>query len=126
LIRCLRKRRRTDQPRRGCRHLRAPRRSTLAAMFAIDHVAYPCFDVRATVRFWTDVMGGTLRHAQSGPAPEWRAEAYLLMAFELPGGVVVDFFAFDGLRRPDGGKLPRDIQHIGISMATRAEVLRFM
>jgi catechol 2,3-dioxygenase-like lactoylglutathione lyase family enzyme len=94
-------------------------------MSGIDHIAYPCFDVRATVRFWTEVMGGELLHSQSGPAEAWKAKEYLLMAFELPGGAVIDFFAFDGLVKPADDGLPRDIRHIGVSMGTRAEVLRF-
>jgi glyoxylase I family protein len=94
-------------------------------MFAIDHLAYPCFDVAATSRFYTDVLGGTLRHAQSGPAPEWKANEYLWMAFELPGGFVIDFFSFDGVKRPPAGALPKDICHVALSVGTREEVVRF-
>jgi len=90
--------------------------------FTADHVALPCFDVAATKRFYEDVLGGTLRHAQSGPAPTWNAEAYLLVAFELPGGVLLDFFSFDGIRRPAADGLPKDIRHFALRVPTRADV----
>ena len=45
------------------------------AMFALAHVAFPCFDVSATVRFYMDVLGGgALRHARSGSAEAWNAK----------------------------------------------------
>jgi glyoxylase I family protein len=94
-------------------------------MFAIDHLAYPCFDVGATSRFYTEVLGGTLRHAQSGPAPEWNAKEYLLMAFELPGGCMIDFFSFDGITRPTAGALPKDICHVALSVGSREDVTRW-
>jgi catechol 2,3-dioxygenase-like lactoylglutathione lyase family enzyme len=94
-------------------------------MFAIDHLAFPCFDVRATLRFYTELLGGVLRHAQSGPAIEWNAKEYLLIAIDLPGGVTVDFFTFDGIRRPESDGLPKDIRHVALAVGTRDEVMRF-
>jgi catechol 2,3-dioxygenase-like lactoylglutathione lyase family enzyme len=91
-------------------------------MVAIDHLAFPCFDVAKTVSFYTELLGATLRHAQSGPAEEWRVSEYLLLAFELPGGVVLDFFSFDGIRRPAADGLPKDIRHVGLTVASRDEV----
>jgi glyoxylase I family protein len=93
--------------------------------FSIDHLAFPCFDIPGTIRFYTELLGGTLRHAQSGPAEVWNAKEYLLLAFELPGGVTVDFFSFDGIQRPAGGRLPKDIWHAALAVATRDDVLRF-
>jgi catechol 2,3-dioxygenase-like lactoylglutathione lyase family enzyme len=91
-------------------------------MFTIDHLAFPCFDVAGTTRFYTEVLGGRLRHTQSGPAPAWNAREYHLMVFELPGGIVVDFFWFEGIRRPDEG-LPKDIRHVALSVTSRDEVM---
>jgi glyoxylase I family protein len=93
-------------------------------MFAIDHLAFPCFDVAATSRFYTEILGATLRHAQSGPAEAWNAKEYLLLAFQLPGGITIDFFSFDGIRRPETS-LPKDILHIALVVPTRTEVMRF-
>jgi glyoxylase I family protein len=93
-------------------------------MFAIDHLAFPCFDVAATSRFYTEILGATLRHAQSGPAEAWNAREYLLLAFQLPGGLTIDFFSFDGIRRPETS-LPKGILHVALVVPTRAEVMRF-
>jgi catechol 2,3-dioxygenase-like lactoylglutathione lyase family enzyme len=90
--------------------------------FAIDHVAFPCFDVRETVRFYTELLGGTLRHAQTGPSEEWKTKAYLLLAFELPGGVTLDFFSFDGIVRAAEDGLPKDIRHVGLTVPSREDV----
>jgi glyoxylase I family protein len=93
-------------------------------MFAIDHLAFPCFDVAATSRFYTEILGATLRHAQSGPAEAWNAKEYLLLAFQLPGGITIDFFSFDGIQRPETS-LPKDIMHVALVVPTRAEVVCF-
>jgi hypothetical protein len=45
------------------------------------------------------------------------------MAFELPGGLVIDFFSFDGIRRPDGA-LPKDIWHVALAVESRDAVMR--
>ena len=97
----------------------------MTSPFALDHLAFPCFDIAATLRFYTELLGGTLRHAQSGPAEAWNAKEYLLMAFELPGGVIVDFFSFDGIHRPTVGTLPKDIWHVALAVGSRDEALHF-
>jgi catechol 2,3-dioxygenase-like lactoylglutathione lyase family enzyme len=91
-------------------------------MFTIDHLAFPCFDMAGTTRFYTEVLGGRLRHTQSGPAEAWNAKEYRLMVFELPGGIIVDFFWFEGIRRPDES-LPKDIRHVALSVSSRDEVM---
>ena len=90
-------------------------------MFTIDHLAFPCFDMVGTKRFYTEVLGGRLRHTQSGPAEAWDSKEYKLMVFELPGDVVVDFLWFEGIRRQDEG-LPKDIRHVALSVTSREEV----
>ncbi len=39
---------------------------------------------------------------------------------------MIDFFAFDGIHEPASDGLPKDIRHIGLSVRTRAEVMRFL
>jgi len=46
----------------------------------IDHVALPCFDVRATHWFCTEVLGCPLVYAISGSGEAWGVEEYLLLA----------------------------------------------
>jgi catechol 2,3-dioxygenase-like lactoylglutathione lyase family enzyme len=92
---------------------------------AIDHAAFPCFDVAATHRFYTGVLGLRLVHAQSGPAPQWNAREYLLLAYALPDGGVIDFFSFDGIARAADDGLPKDLRHLALAVATREEVLAY-
>lgn len=95
------------------------------SLLAIDHVAVPCFDVRATRRFYGEVLGLPLVLAQSGSAEAWGGGEYLLMAFAIGDGGVIDFFAFDGLRRPPPDGLPKDIRHVALTVPSRAAVTAY-
>jgi catechol 2,3-dioxygenase-like lactoylglutathione lyase family enzyme len=79
----------------------------------VDHLACPCFDIDGTLRFWTDVMGAPLVHAESG-------ERWLLMAFDF-AGVLVDYFVVLGdVRPPSRGR--DEIRHYGLAVGSPAEV----
>jgi glyoxylase I family protein len=88
----------------------------------IDHVAHPSFDVAATHRFYTEVLGASLKAASSGDSPEWKAR-YLLAAYELEGAEI-DFFSYEGIARPPADGLPREIRHAGIALPSQADVSR--
>jgi catechol 2,3-dioxygenase-like lactoylglutathione lyase family enzyme len=90
---------------------------------SLDHAAFPCFDVKATDRFYRDVLGLPLVFAQSGPALVWGAREYLLLAYGLGDGSALDFFTFDGIQRPEPDRLPKDIRHLALSVPTRGDVL---
>jgi len=79
----------------------------------VDHLACPCFDIDATHRFWTEVMGAPLVHAQSG-------ERWLLLAFEF-AGVLVDYFVIVGEERPPS-RGRDEIRHYGLAVGSPAEV----
>ena len=88
----------------------------------IGHVAHPAFDVAATHAFYTGVLGATLKAARSGDSSAWNAR-YLMLVYELHG-VEIDFFTFAGIVRPDDGNLPRDIRHVGVTVASADELAR--
>jgi glyoxylase I family protein len=88
----------------------------------IDHVAFPSFDAAATHRFYTTVLGAALKSATSGDSATWNAR-YLLAAYELEGAEL-DFFTFDGIVRPQPDGLPEDIRHVGIAVASAADLAR--
>ena len=88
----------------------------------IDHVAHPSFDAAETHRFYTDVLGARLKTASSGQSATWHAR-YLLAAYELEGAEL-DFFSLAGIVRPPPDGLPEDIRHVGIVVATAAELAR--
>jgi catechol 2,3-dioxygenase-like lactoylglutathione lyase family enzyme len=91
---------------------------------SIDHAAFPCFDVAATHRFYTETLGCPLVFALSAPSEAWKVEEFLLLTYGLPDGSAIDFFSFDGIARPDDG-LPKDIRHIGLAVPKRENVLAF-
>lgn len=88
----------------------------------IDHVAHPSFDVAATHRFYTDVLGARLKTASSGESAAWNAR-YLLAGYEFEGAEL-DFFSFAGIVRPPPDGLPEDIRHVGIAVSTATELAR--
>jgi catechol 2,3-dioxygenase-like lactoylglutathione lyase family enzyme len=79
----------------------------------VDHLACPCFDIGATHRFWTEVMGAPLVHAQSG-------KRWLLLAFDF-AGVLVDYFVIAGEERPPS-RGRDEIRHYGLAVGSPAEV----
>ena len=84
----------------------------------IDHIAHPSFDVAATHRFYTEILGARLAGALDGESPEWNAR-YLLTVYDLYGAEI-DFFTFVGIARPAPDGLPRDIRHVGIALPPAA------
>jgi predicted enzyme related to lactoylglutathione lyase len=80
----------------------------------LDHLAFPCVDTEATLRFHLDVMGSTLSWAL-------RTEGRLTMAFKREGGPTIGFTFGDGIQ-PLGTIQPRgDAPHVGLVVATAAE-----
>jgi catechol 2,3-dioxygenase-like lactoylglutathione lyase family enzyme len=93
--------------------------------FTFDHIALPCFDVVGTQRFYTEILECPLVYAQIGSAQAWNSHEFLLLAYRLPDGTVLDFFSYDGIRRPADDGLPKDIRHVAIAMAGRDEVAAY-
>jgi catechol 2,3-dioxygenase-like lactoylglutathione lyase family enzyme len=85
-----------------------------------DHLAFPSFDAIATHRFYTEVMGFPLVHAQSDASSTW-GKAYLLTAYAIGDGRSIDFFEYDGIARPPASGMPDDIQHVGLAVPSSAE-----
>ncbi len=89
-----------------------------------DHLAFPSFDASLTHRFYSEVMGFPLIFAQSGMSSTWNRE-YLLTAYAIGDGRTIDFFEFDGIRRPPEDDLPKDIRHVGLAVSTCDELERW-
>ena len=93
-----------------------------AAPIGLDHIAHPSFDVAATHRFYTEVLGARLVSATSAHSPEWSAR-FLLAAYRLERAEL-DFFSYEGIVRPPPDGLPHDIRHAGIALASAEDVTR--
>ena len=102
----------------------------------IDHVALPCFDREATEAFYGKGLGLPLAASGSDTSPVWGNRRFRYLAFALPGGTLLDFFALDGLARPepDGVRpepdvvrpepdvLPVGVRHLALGVSSRAEL----
>lgn len=79
----------------------------------VDHMAYVTFDMRATARFWTEVLGLTLvAHVYGDRVPSTREpHPYLHLFFGLEDGSDIAFFQIRGL---ESGS-----QEVGINDALR-------
>src|SRR5438876_7287348 len=90
-------------------------------MPALDHLAFPSFDPQATHRFYSEIMGFPLVFAMDGDSPSWKKK-YLLTAYAIGDDRFLDFFSYEGMRRPKKDALPIDIRHVAFSVDSQAEV----
>jgi catechol 2,3-dioxygenase-like lactoylglutathione lyase family enzyme len=85
----------------------------------LDHVAIPVFDAEATHRFYSLTLGLPLIDAHSGDG--WEGKEWLMMVFGLSDDRQLAFFAFNGVKNPGIGSLPKDSRHYAFSVATAKE-----
>jgi catechol 2,3-dioxygenase-like lactoylglutathione lyase family enzyme len=85
----------------------------------LDHVAIPVFDAEATHRFYAHTLGLPLIDAHSGEG--WEGKDWLMMIFGLGDDRQLAFFAFNGVKNPGIGSLPKDSRHYAFSVASRKE-----
>jgi len=80
---------------------------------AVDHLAFPSWDVAATHDFYTRVPGFAFAGASRGD-DGWGHGAFLHFGYRL-GDAILTFFDLEGCARPDDG-LPADLRHIALRM----------
>jgi catechol 2,3-dioxygenase-like lactoylglutathione lyase family enzyme len=83
-----------------------------APLLGIDHVALRSFDLPATERFYSGLLG--LPVAERAAGNDWR-----LCGFRLPSGALLDFFETAGAERPG---TPDTVEHVALAVATRADL----
>jgi len=83
------------------------------ARLALDHVALPIFDVRASLDFYLNTLGLPLVDAQSGD--DWGKRAWLMMIFGLPDERQLVLVALHGAR-PEPSALPADAHHLALAV----------
>jgi glyoxylase I family protein len=88
----------------------------MAGKLSVDHIALPIFDVAGSLSFYTDVLGLTLVDALSGD--DWGGKPWLMMMFELDDGRQLVLCALRGLKRPEGGEIPAEVQHYAFTCAS--------
>ncbi|MFI5316285.1 MAG: VOC family protein [Myxococcota bacterium] len=88
-------------------------------LLGIDHVALRCFDMKATERFYGEVLGLPLAERADGPSEGAEGTTWRLAGFRLPSGALLDFFEIEGAARPASLD---DVPHVALAVATRADL----
>ena len=88
----------------------------------IDHVAFPCFDVAETHRFYSEVLGFELVSAMEGRSSEWGGRAFLLACFATGSGQLLDFFQVEGHERSASAGIADEIRHVALAAGSRDEL----
>jgi catechol 2,3-dioxygenase-like lactoylglutathione lyase family enzyme len=88
----------------------------------IDHVALECFDLARTEAFYGELLGLELRERASGTSADWGGAAWTLLAFALPAGGALDFFAIDGRRPAERDRAFAPVAHVALAVESRAEL----
>jgi len=83
------------------------------ARLALDHVAVPIFDVRASLDFYVNTLGLPLVDAHSGD--DWGKRAWLMMIFGLPDQRQLVLVALRGAK-PEPSALPADARHLALAV----------
>ncbi len=93
-----------------------------ASLLGIDHVALASFDMKATERFYGEILGLPVVERADGLSQEWEGRAWRLACFALPSGGGLDFFEVEGAERPAPRGALDTVRHVALAVATRAEL----
>lgn len=93
-----------------------------ASLLGIDHVALACFDLKATERFYGEILGLPVVERADGVSQQWEGRAWRLACFALPSGALLDFFEVEGAERPEPRGYLDTVQHVALAVAARADL----
>jgi catechol 2,3-dioxygenase-like lactoylglutathione lyase family enzyme len=93
-----------------------------ASLLGIDHVALASFDMKATERFYGEILGLPVVERADGVSQGWAGRAWRLLGFALPSGALLDFFEVEGAERPEPRGELDTVRHVALSVATRADL----
>ena len=89
-------------------------------MLKTDHIVFPVWDAKASLKFYRDVMGFALVDTYSGD--DWGGYPWLMMFFALGDGREIVLVSLRGARKPRGDKLARDVHHLAFSESSLARL----
>jgi catechol 2,3-dioxygenase-like lactoylglutathione lyase family enzyme len=87
-------------------------------MLILDHVVFPVRDAKATLAFYTEVLGLPLVEAFSGD--DWDGYPWLMMIFGLGGKQELVTVALRGAPSPDYRGVPVDARHYALVAESEA------
>jgi len=92
------------------------------SLLGIDHVALACTDMKATERFYGEILGLPVVERADGVSQEWEGRAWRLAGFALPSGALLDFFEVEGAERPEPPGRLDTVRHVALAVAARADL----
>jgi catechol 2,3-dioxygenase-like lactoylglutathione lyase family enzyme len=84
-----------------------------------DHIVFPVWDAKASLKSYRDVMGFALTDTYSGD--DWGGYPWLMMFFSPGDGREIVLVSLRGAKKPRGDKLARDIRHVAFSESSLAK-----
>ena len=92
-------------------------------MLKMDHVVFPVWDAKASLAFYTDVMGFALVETVSGP--DWGGYPWLMMIFSPGDGREFVLVALRGAKKPRPSPLARDVRHFAFAEGSTAALTKW-
>lgn len=93
-------------------------------MLRTDHMVFPIWDVKRSLKFYADDLGLPLVAAHQGD--DWNGKAWLMMVFAVGDGREIVLVAIRGVPQPPEGEVPADARHYAFSVATQEEQAAWM
>ena len=92
-------------------------------MLRMDHVVFPVWDAKASLTFYTEVMGFALVDAVSGP--DWGGYPWLMMIFAPGDGRELVLVSLKGATKPKPSPLARDVRHFAFAENSLAALAKW-
>ncbi len=89
-------------------------------MLRMDHVVFPVWDARASLKFYSGVVGFALVESFSGD--DWGGYPWLMMIFSPGDGREVVLVALKGAKKPKPDKLAKDVRHLAFGEKSVADL----
>jgi catechol 2,3-dioxygenase-like lactoylglutathione lyase family enzyme len=85
-----------------------------------DHIVFPVWNAKSSLKFYRDVMGFALTDTYSGD--DWGGYPWLMMFFAAGDGREIVLVSLRGAKKPRNDKLARDVRHLAFSESSLAKL----
>jgi catechol 2,3-dioxygenase-like lactoylglutathione lyase family enzyme len=92
-------------------------------MLKVDHIVFPTWNAKASLKFYRDVMGFALISAFSGP--DWGGYPWLMMIFSPGDGREIVLVALKGAKKPKPDGLAKDTRHLAFGEKSVAALAKW-
>jgi catechol 2,3-dioxygenase-like lactoylglutathione lyase family enzyme len=89
-------------------------------MLKTDHIVFPIWNAKASLKFYREVMGFALVDSLSGP--DWGGYPWLMMIFAPGDGREIVLVSLRGAKRPPADGFARDMRHLAFAESAIAKL----